>query len=69
MDFQCPFNPRGDGYFITGCSNAGSAVGVAAYVAGLALGSMTEPATAQGIYGVRPTHGFLPLDGIIPVSS
>ena len=31
VDFQCPFNPRGDGYFETGCSSAGSAVGVAAY--------------------------------------
>lgn len=31
VDYQCPFNPRGDGYFDTACSSAGSAVAVAAY--------------------------------------
>ena len=31
IDFQCPFNPRGDGYLDPDCSSTGSAAGVAAY--------------------------------------
>ena len=31
IDYQCPFNPRGDGYLDPDCSSTGSAVGVAAY--------------------------------------
>jgi len=31
IDYQCPFNPRGDGYLNPDCSSTGSAVGVAAY--------------------------------------
>ena len=31
VDYQAPFNPRGDGYLITGGSSGGSAAAVAAY--------------------------------------
>jgi Asp-tRNA(Asn)/Glu-tRNA(Gln) amidotransferase A subunit family amidase len=31
IDYQCPFNPRGDGYLNPNCSSTGSAVGIAAY--------------------------------------
>lgn len=31
VDYQCPFNPRGDGYFDPSCSSAGSAAALAAY--------------------------------------
>ena len=31
VDYQAPFNPRGDGYLIAGCSSGGSAAAVAAY--------------------------------------
>ena len=31
VDFQAPFNPRGDGYLITGGSSGGSAAAIAAY--------------------------------------
>jgi Asp-tRNA(Asn)/Glu-tRNA(Gln) amidotransferase A subunit family amidase len=31
IDYQCPFNPRGDGYSTTSGSSVGSAVGIAAY--------------------------------------
>jgi hypothetical protein len=31
IDYQCPFNPRGDGYLDPDCSSAGSAASVAAY--------------------------------------
>lgn len=31
IDYQCPFNPRGDGYMDPDCSSSGSAVAVAGY--------------------------------------
>ena len=31
IDYQASFNPRGDGYLITGGSSGGSAAAVAAY--------------------------------------
>lgn len=31
IDYQCPFNPRGDGYLDPDCSSTGSAAAVAAY--------------------------------------
>ena len=31
VDYQCPFNPRGDGYFTTAGSSTGSAAALAAY--------------------------------------
>lgn len=31
VDYQAPFNPRGDGYLMTGGSSGGSAAAVAAY--------------------------------------
>ena len=31
IDYHCPFNPRGDGYFTASGSSAGSAAGLAAY--------------------------------------
>lgn len=31
VDYQAPFNPRGDGYLIAGGSSGGSAVAVATY--------------------------------------
>ena len=31
VDYQAPFNPRGDGYLITGGSSGGTAAAIAAY--------------------------------------
>lgn len=31
IDYQAPFNPRGDGYLFAGGSSGGNAAGVAAY--------------------------------------
>ena len=31
IDYQCPFNPRGDGYLDPDCSSSGSAAAIAAY--------------------------------------
>ncbi|KAJ8131263.1 hypothetical protein O1611_g2366 [Lasiodiplodia mahajangana] len=74
VDYQCPFNPRGDGYMDPDGSSTGSAAAVAAYdwldysVGTDTLGSMLGPAASQGIFGIRPTHGISDLAGVLPVS-
>ncbi len=56
---------------LPGGSSSGSAVAVAACLADVALGtdtggSVRVPAAFCGIYGFRPTHGRVPLDGVLP---
>jgi len=56
---------------IAGGSSGGSAAAVAARLVRFALGSDTNgsiriPAALCGIYGLRPTHGALPLEGVYP---
>ncbi len=65
-----PLNPRAPGR-LPGGSSSGSAVAVAAGLADLALGtdtggSVRVPASFCGVFGWRPTHGRLPLDGVVP---
>jgi amidase len=64
-----PINPRAPDR-LPGGSSSGSAVAVAAELADLALGtdtggSVRAPASFCGIYGIRPTHGRVPFDGVI----
>lgn len=54
-------------------SSSGSAAGVAAGLAPAALGtdtdgSITSPAAACGVTGLRPARGLLPADGIVPIT-
>lgn len=56
---------------VPGGSSSGSAAAVAAGLADIALGtdtggSVRVPSSFCGLYGVRPTHGRLPLDGMAP---
>jgi len=56
---------------LPGGSSSGSAVAVAAGLADIALGtdtggSVRVPAAFCGIYGFRPTHGRVSLDGVLP---
>lgn len=56
-----------------GGSSSGSAAGVAARMIPLALGSQTvgsvlRPAAYCGVVGVKPTHGLIPVDGVIPLA-
>lgn len=54
-------------------SSSGSAAAVAARLVPLAVGTETDgsivcPAGANGIVGIKPTHGSIPGDGIIPLA-
>ena len=59
---------------LAGGSSGGSAAIVAAGVLPFALGSDTNgsvrvPASLTGIYGLKPTHGALPLGGVFPLAA
>lgn len=63
-------NPR-DPARIAGGSSGGSAAAVAAGLMPLSLGSDTNgsirvPASLCGIWGMKPTHGGLPMQGVYP---
>ena len=54
-----------------GGSSSGSAVAVAAGLVDCALGtdtggSVRVPASFNGVYGFRPTHGAVPVEGVLP---
>jgi amidase len=56
---------------IPGGSSSGSAVAVAGGLADFALGtdtggSVRVPASFVGVYGMRPSHGAISLDGVLP---
>jgi amidase len=56
---------------LPGGSSSGSAVAVAAGLVDFALGtdtggSVRVPANFLGLFGFRPSHGALPLDGVVP---
>ena len=67
--YGTPINPRAPGR-VPGGSSSGSAAAVAGSLVDFALGSDTGgsvriPASFCGLYGLRPTHGRIPLDGIL----
>ena len=67
--YGTPINPRAPGR-VPGGSSSGSASAVAGGLVDFALGSDTGgsvrvPASFCGLYGIRPTHGRIPLDGIL----
>ena len=58
---------------ITGGSSSGSAAAVAAGIVTAALGSDTGgsirvPAGLCGVVGLKPTHGMVPMDGVMPLA-
>lgn len=71
--YGTPVNPRAPGR-IPGGSSSGSASAVAADLADIAIGtdcggSVRIPASFCGLYGMRPTHGRIVVDGLIPLAS
>ena len=69
MHYGTPRNPRAAGR-VPGGSSSGSASAVAGKLVDFALGSDTGgsvrvPASFCGLYGLRPTHGRIPLDGML----
>lgn len=70
--YGTPVNPRAEGR-IPGGSSSGSAVAVASGSVDFALGtdtggSVRVPSSYCGVYGFRPTHGAVELDGVIPLA-
>src|SRR5437868_8597335 len=68
--YGTPVNPRAPGR-VPGGSSSGSAAAVAAGICDTALGtdtggSVRVPASFCGLYGIRPTHGRLPVTGMMP---
>ena len=69
MHYGTPLNPRAPGR-VPGGSSSGSASAVAGQLVDFALGSDTGgsvrvPSSFCGLYGLRPTHGRIPLDGML----
>jgi len=67
-----PINPRAPGR-VAGGSSSGSAAAVAGGLADVALGtdsggSVRIPSSFTGLYGLRPTHGAIPVDGLMTQS-
>ncbi|MEP4378561.1 MAG: amidase [Alphaproteobacteria bacterium] len=70
--YGTPVNPRAAGR-IPGGSSSGSASVVASELVDFALGtdtggSVRVPASFCGLYGIRPSHGRVPLAGIMPLA-
>lgn len=70
--YGTPVNPRAPGC-IPGGSSSGSAVAAAAGLADFALGtdtggSVRVPSAYCGLFGIRPTHGLVPIEGVIPLA-
>ncbi len=70
--YGTPINPAAPDR-VPGGSSSGSAVAVAAGLVDFAIGSDTggsvrAPASFCGIYGIRPTHGRIALDGVAPLA-
>ncbi|KAJ9110281.1 hypothetical protein QFC19_001684 [Naganishia cerealis] len=75
QDQFSPFNIRGDGYQDPSTSSAGSGASIGAYdwvdvtIGSDTGGSVRDPAANNGAYGIRPSHGAISLEGVMPMSS
>lgn len=70
--YGTPRNPAAPGR-IPGGSSSGSASAVAGGLVDTALGTDTGgsvriPASYCGLYGIRPSHGAIPADGLVPLA-
>lgn len=72
VHYGTPDNPAAPGR-IPGGSSAGSVAAVAGGLANIALGTDTGgsvrlPASYCGVWGLRPTHGAISLQGVVPLA-
>lgn len=72
IHFGCPVNPAAPDR-VPGGSSSGSMVAVAGNLADIGLGtdtggSVRGPASYGGLFGIRPTHGRLSLEGCWPLA-
>jgi Asp-tRNA(Asn)/Glu-tRNA(Gln) amidotransferase A subunit family amidase len=70
--YGTPPNPAAPG-LVTGGSSSGPAAAVAAGQADIGLGTDTAgsirvPAAVCGLFGLRPTYGAVPADGVLPLA-
>lgn len=70
--YGTPINPAAAGA-LPGGSSSGSATAVALGAASIGLatdtaGSIRVPASYQGLWGLRTTHGAVPTDGLVPLA-
>lgn len=70
--YGTPVNPKANNR-IPGGSSSGSAVCVAAGLTDFAIGTDTGgsvriPSTYCGVFGIRPTHGIVSVEGVIPLA-
>jgi amidase len=73
VHYGTPTNPRAPGR-IPGGSSSGSAAAVAGGLVDFALGtdcggSVRLPASYCGIYGIRTSHGLIPIDGVADLAA
>ncbi|TEA14209.1 Amidase 1 [Colletotrichum sidae] len=74
VDYHAPFNPRGDGYNDPSSSSSGAGASVASYewldvaVGSDTGGSIRGPCNVQGLFGNRPSHDLVSLEGVMPLS-
>ncbi|OHE98685.1 hypothetical protein CORC01_05951 [Colletotrichum orchidophilum] len=74
VDYHAPFNPRGDGYNDPSSSSSGAGASIGSYpwldiaVGSDTGGSIRGPSAVQGLFGNRPSHGIVALDGVMPLS-
>ena len=74
VDYHSPFNPRGDGYQDPSSSSSGPGAGTGSYpwlditIGSDTGGSIRGPSQVQGLFGNRPSHGLVALDGVMPLA-
>ncbi len=73
VHYGTPMNPKAPGR-MPGGSSSGSAAAVAGGLVDFALGtdcggSVRLPASYCGIYGIRSSHGLVPVDGVVPLAA
>ncbi|KAK6439998.1 hypothetical protein LTR95_003784 [Oleoguttula sp. CCFEE 5521] len=74
VDYHSPFSPRGDGYQDPSSSSSGPGAGASSYewldltIGSDTGGSIRGPSEVGGLYGNRPSHDLVSLQGVMPLA-